>query len=38
MLPSDRIHAPDERAVLPLLLKGAEATAHLWRLLGERGV
>jgi len=38
MLPSDRIHAPDECAVLPLLLKGAEATAHLWRLLGERGV
>ena len=38
MLPSDRIHAPDERAVLPLLLEGAEATAHLWRLLGERGV
>jgi acetylornithine deacetylase/succinyl-diaminopimelate desuccinylase-like protein len=38
MLPSDRIHAPDERAVLPLLLSGAEATAHLWRLLGERGV
>jgi acetylornithine deacetylase/succinyl-diaminopimelate desuccinylase-like protein len=38
MLPSDRIHAPDERAVLPLLLAGAEATAHLWRLLGERGV
>ena len=36
MLPSDRIHAPDERAVLPLLLAGAEATAHLWRLLGER--
>lgn len=38
MLPSDRIHAPDERAVVPLLLTGAEATAHLWRLLGERGV
>ncbi len=38
MLPSDRIHAPDERAVLPLLLSGAEATAHLWRLLGERGI
>jgi len=36
MLPSDRIHAPDERAVLPLLLAGAEATAHLWRLLGTR--
>jgi acetylornithine deacetylase/succinyl-diaminopimelate desuccinylase-like protein len=38
MLPSDRIHAPDERAVLPLLLAGAEATAHLWRLLGSRGL
>jgi acetylornithine deacetylase/succinyl-diaminopimelate desuccinylase-like protein len=38
MLPSDRIHAPDERAVVPLLLAGAEATAHLWRLLGERGL
>ncbi len=36
MLPGDRIHAPDERAVLPLLLRGAEAIAHLWRLLGER--
>ena len=31
-------HAPDERAVLPLLLAGAEATAHLWRMLGSRGV
>ena len=38
MLPDDRIHAPDERAVLPLLLSGAEATSRLWRLLGERGV
>lgn len=38
MLPSDRIHAPDERAVLPLLLSGAEAVARLWTLLGERGV
>jgi len=36
MLPSDRIHAPDERAVLPLLLSGAEAIAHLWRLLALR--
>lgn len=36
MLPDDRIHAPDERAVLPLLLRGAEAIAHLCRLLGER--
>jgi acetylornithine deacetylase/succinyl-diaminopimelate desuccinylase-like protein len=36
MLPGDRIHAPDERAVLPLLLRGAESVAHLWRLLGSR--
>ena len=36
MLPSDRIHAPDERAVLPLLLAGAESIAHLWRLLSAR--
>lgn len=36
MLPGDRIHAPDERAVLPLLLRGAESVAHLWRLLAAR--
>jgi acetylornithine deacetylase/succinyl-diaminopimelate desuccinylase-like protein len=29
-LPTDRIHAPDESAVIPLLLKGAEAVAYLW--------
>jgi acetylornithine deacetylase/succinyl-diaminopimelate desuccinylase-like protein len=29
-LPTDRIHAPDEHAVIPLLLKGAEAAAYLW--------
>lgn len=29
-LPDDRIHAPNERVVLPMLLKGAEAAAHLW--------
>lgn len=33
-LPDDRIHAPNERVVLPLLYRGAEAAAHLWRLLG----
>ncbi len=33
-LPADRIHAPNERVVLPLLYRGAEAAAHLWRLLG----
>lgn len=29
-LPDDRIHAPNERVVLPMLLKGAEAAAYLW--------
>lgn len=35
-LPDDRVHAPNERVVVPLLLKGAEAAAHLWRMLPER--
>ncbi len=35
-LPDDRIHAPNERVVLPLLLRGAEAAARLWRSLPER--
>jgi acetylornithine deacetylase/succinyl-diaminopimelate desuccinylase-like protein len=35
-LPSDRIHAPNERVSIELLHTGAEATAVLWRLLGER--
>lgn len=35
-LPDDRIHAPNERVVVPLLLKGAEAAAVLWRILPER--
>lgn len=35
-LPDDRVHAPNERVVLPLLLRGAEAAAHLWRMLPER--
>ena len=30
-LPTDRIHAPNERVLLPMLYRGAEATAHLWR-------
>lgn len=30
-LPTDRIHAPNERVLLPMLHRGAEATAHLWR-------
>lgn len=29
-LPEDRMHAPNERVNLPLLLKAAEATAYLW--------
>ncbi len=29
-LPEDRIHAPNERVVLPMLYKGAEAVAYLW--------
>ncbi|MBI1758859.1 MAG: dipeptidase [Actinobacteria bacterium] len=29
-LPGDRIHAPDERVVLPQLYRGAEAAAYLW--------
>src|SRR5215207_2741567 len=30
-LPDDRFHAPNERVVLPMLHKGAEAAAYLWR-------
>ena len=30
MLPDDRIHAPNEKAEIPMLLKGAEAIAYLW--------
>lgn len=29
-LPSDGWHAPNEKVEIPLLLKGAEAAAHLW--------
>jgi acetylornithine deacetylase/succinyl-diaminopimelate desuccinylase-like protein len=29
-LPDDRIHAPNERVVLPMLYKGAETAAYLW--------
>jgi acetylornithine deacetylase/succinyl-diaminopimelate desuccinylase-like protein len=29
-LPDDQIHAPNEKADLPLLIKGAEAAAYLW--------
>jgi acetylornithine deacetylase/succinyl-diaminopimelate desuccinylase-like protein len=34
-LPTDRIHAPNENVVMPLLLKGAEAAAYLWDDLAE---
>ena len=37
MTDEDQIHAPDERAPVALLLKGAEAVAHLWRELAEVG-
>ena len=30
-LPTDRIHSPNERVLLPMLYHGAEAAAHLWR-------
>jgi acetylornithine deacetylase/succinyl-diaminopimelate desuccinylase-like protein len=29
-LPDDRFHAPNERVVLPMLYRGAEAAAYLW--------
>jgi acetylornithine deacetylase/succinyl-diaminopimelate desuccinylase-like protein len=34
-LPTDRIHSPNERVLLPMLYRGAEATAHLWRELSQ---
>ena len=34
-LNSDRIHAPNEKADMAMLLKGAEAVAHLWDELAE---
>jgi acetylornithine deacetylase/succinyl-diaminopimelate desuccinylase-like protein len=37
MTDQDQIHAPDERAPVALLLKGAEAVAHLWRDLAQVG-
>ncbi len=33
-LNEDRIHAPNEKVEMPLLLKGAESAAHLWEELG----
>ncbi|RBY96493.1 peptidase M20 [Blastococcus sp. TF02-8] len=35
-LPTDRIHSPNERVLLPMLSRGAEAAAHLWRELAGR--
>jgi acetylornithine deacetylase/succinyl-diaminopimelate desuccinylase-like protein len=35
-LPDDRIHAPNERVVLPMLFTGAVAAAHLWAELAAR--
>lgn len=37
MTDEDQIHAPNEKAPLPLLRKGCEAVAHLWRELAELG-
>jgi len=36
-LPDDRIHAPNERVVLPMLELGAEAAAYLWGELASLG-
>jgi acetylornithine deacetylase/succinyl-diaminopimelate desuccinylase-like protein len=37
-LPSDGWHSPNESMSMPLLLKGAEAAAHLWSDLGAHGL
>jgi acetylornithine deacetylase/succinyl-diaminopimelate desuccinylase-like protein len=36
-LPTDRIHSPNERVLLPMLYRGSEAVAHLWRELATLG-
>ena len=36
-LPDDAIHSPNERVVLPMLERGAEAAAHLWSELASPG-
>ena len=35
-LPDDRIHAPNERVVIPMLMTGAAAIAYLWDELAAR--
>ena len=37
-LPDDGWHAPNEKVDMDLLLKGAEAAAHLWADLAESGI
>ncbi len=37
-LPDDQIHAPNEKVSLPMLYRGAEATAHLWDEFAALGV
>ena len=37
-LDSDRIHAPNEKVEMDLLLKGAEAAAYLWEELADAGL
>jgi acetylornithine deacetylase/succinyl-diaminopimelate desuccinylase-like protein len=34
-VPDDRIHAPNEKVEIPLLLKGAEAISYLWAELAD---
>jgi acetylornithine deacetylase/succinyl-diaminopimelate desuccinylase-like protein len=36
-LPDDQVHAPNERVVLPMLERGAEAAAYLWSELASPG-
>ena len=36
-LPDDAIHSPNERVVLPMLERGAEAAAYLWTELASPG-
>lgn len=35
-LPTDRIHSPNERVLIPMLHRCAEAAAHLWRELAAK--